>query len=93
MIRAVLSSPLRALAQVHGELSLEVVGEPTQRRVLDAIETRYPMLRGTLREHGRSSVAPKCDSLPATARSRISRQTHRCPLEQQTGPSRCWSLG
>ena len=50
MIRVVLPGPLRALAQVSGELSLEVAGAPTQRSVLDALEDGYPMLCGTIRD-------------------------------------------
>jgi sulfur-carrier protein len=50
MIRVVLPVPLRALAQVEGELALEVAGPATQRSVLDAVEARYPMLRGTIRD-------------------------------------------
>ena len=50
MIRVVLPVPLRALAHVDGELALEVAGRPTQRAVLDAVEARYPMLRGTIRD-------------------------------------------
>lgn len=51
MIRIVLPPPLRELAHVEGEVSL-VVGQPiTQRSVLDALEARYPTLRGTIREH------------------------------------------
>ena len=48
MIRVVLPVPLRALAHVDGELVLELAGPVTQRAVLDAIEARYPMLRGTI---------------------------------------------
>ncbi len=51
MIRVVLPAHLRTLAQVQGEVQLEVAGEVTQRSVLDALEARYPMLRGTLRDH------------------------------------------
>ncbi len=50
MIRVVLPGPLRELARVNGEVSVEAA-EPTQRGVLDALEARYPMLRGTLRDH------------------------------------------
>ncbi len=50
MIRVVLPVPLRALAHVDGELALEVAGRATQRAVLDAVEARYPMLRGTIRD-------------------------------------------
>ncbi len=51
MIRVVLPSHLRALAQVRGDVELEVEGPVTQRAVLDALEARYPMLRGTIRDH------------------------------------------
>ncbi len=51
MIRVVLPGPLRQLAHVSGELQLEVRGPVTQRTVLDAVEERYPVLRGTLRDH------------------------------------------
>lgn len=50
MIRVVLPAHLRALAQVSGEVELDVAGPPTARRVLDALEGRYPMLRGTIRD-------------------------------------------
>ena len=52
MIRVVLPAHLRTLARVDGEVTLEVKGEVTQRSVLDALEARYPMLRGTIRDHG-----------------------------------------
>jgi sulfur-carrier protein len=51
MIRVVLPAHLRTLARVDGELKLEVEGPVTQRSVLDALEARYPMLRGTIRDH------------------------------------------
>jgi sulfur-carrier protein len=51
MIRIVLPAHLRTLARVDGEVKLEVGGPVTQRSVLDALETRYPMLRGTIRDH------------------------------------------
>ena len=51
MIRVILPFHLRNLAQVGGELTLEVDAPVTQRSVLDAIEERYPMLRGTIRDH------------------------------------------
>ena len=51
MIRVTLPSHLRKLAQVDGEVSLDVAGAVTQRSILDALETRYPMLRGTIRDH------------------------------------------
>ncbi|MGE5136070.1 MAG: MoaD/ThiS family protein [Gemmatimonadota bacterium] len=50
MIRVTLPAHLRTLAQVDGEVQVEVAGEVTQRTVLDALEARYPMLRGTIRD-------------------------------------------
>jgi sulfur-carrier protein len=50
MIRIVLPAHLRTLARVEGELKLEVDGPVTQRSILDALEARYPMLRGTIRD-------------------------------------------
>jgi molybdopterin converting factor small subunit len=52
MIRVVLPAHLRTLAHVDGEVELAVVGEVTQRAVIDALEARYPVLRGTIRDHG-----------------------------------------
>jgi molybdopterin converting factor small subunit len=51
MIRVVLPAHLRTLAQVNGEVKLEVAGLVTQRSVLDALEASYPVLRGTIRGH------------------------------------------
>jgi molybdopterin synthase sulfur carrier subunit len=51
MIRVTLPPHLRKLAQVDGEVALDVAGAVTQRTVLDALEARYPMLRGTIRDH------------------------------------------
>jgi hypothetical protein len=51
MIRVVLPYHLRLLAQIGGEVTLAVEGPATQRSVLDALEARYPMLRGTIRDH------------------------------------------
>ncbi|HEY7146365.1 MAG TPA: MoaD/ThiS family protein [Streptosporangiaceae bacterium] len=51
MIRVVLPAHLRALARVDGEVQLTVAGQVTQRAVLDALEARYPVLRGTIRDH------------------------------------------
>jgi hypothetical protein len=51
MIRIVLPAHLRTLAGVQGEVRLQVEGPVTQRAVLDALEARYPMLRGAVRDH------------------------------------------
>ncbi len=50
MIRVVLPAHLRALARAGGEVELQVDGPVTQRSILDVIEARYPMLRGTIRD-------------------------------------------
>ena len=50
MIRVVLPAHLRTLAQIDGEVELQVEGQVTQRSVLDALEARYPMLCGTIRD-------------------------------------------
>lgn len=52
MIRVVLPQHLRTLAQVGAEVSLDVAGPVTLRSVLDALEASYPMLCGTVRDHG-----------------------------------------
>jgi hypothetical protein len=51
MIRVLLPAHLRTLARVDGEISLDVRGQATQRTLLDALEARYPELRGTIRDH------------------------------------------
>ena len=51
MIRVILPHHLRTLAHVSGEVTLEVAAPVTQRTILDALEARYPMLRGAIRDH------------------------------------------
>jgi len=51
MIRVVMPAHLRTLAGVNGDVTLEIEGDVTRRSILDALESRYPMLRGTIREH------------------------------------------
>lgn len=58
MIRVVLPTNLKVLARVEGEVELEVEGTVTQRSVLDALEARYPMLAGTIREHSTQKRRP-----------------------------------
>ena len=52
MIRVVLPQHLRTLAGVDGEVSLDAQEQPTKATVLDALEEKYPVLRGTIRDHG-----------------------------------------
>lgn len=51
MILVVLPAHLRSLAGVSGDVQLEINGDVTRRSILDALEARYPMLRGTIRDH------------------------------------------
>jgi sulfur-carrier protein len=51
MIRVILPAHLRTLAKVSGEVTVEIDGRATQRLLLDALEARYPALRGTMRDH------------------------------------------
>ena len=74
-IRVILPYHLRNLAQVGGEVALEVAAPVTLRAVLDALEARYPMLRGTIRDHVTASAGRSCVSLPAKKTCRTSRLT------------------
>jgi len=58
MIRVMLPTHLRTLAHVDGEVTLDIEGQITQRSVLDALETRYPVLRGTIRDHATRERRP-----------------------------------
>jgi molybdopterin synthase sulfur carrier subunit len=51
MIRVIIPPHLRTLAKVEGEVKIELQGEITQRSLLDALEAKYPVLRGTIRDH------------------------------------------
>jgi sulfur-carrier protein len=58
MIRVVLPHHLRVLASVDREVQLDVPAPVTQRSILDALEARYPMLRGTIRDHATAKRRP-----------------------------------
>lgn len=58
MIRVVLPAHLRTLAKITGDLHVDVDGAATQRSVIDAIEARYPMLRGTMRDQSTKQRRP-----------------------------------
>jgi len=58
MIRVVLPAHLQTLARVEGDVLLDVAGQVTQRTVLDALERRYPMLCGTIRDHATQRRRP-----------------------------------
>ena len=58
MIRVILPTHLRALANVDREVTVDVAGMVTQRTILDALEARYPVLRGTIRDHDTQKRRP-----------------------------------
>ena len=58
MIRVILPPALQTLADVGNEVQIDVEGPATQRAVLDEIESRYPMLRGTIRDHATHQRRP-----------------------------------
>jgi hypothetical protein len=58
MIRVILPPHLRTLAGTRGDVELEVAGQVTQRSILDALEARYPMLCGTIRDHDTGQRRP-----------------------------------
>lgn len=58
MIRIALPAHLRTLAHVDGEVTLSLEGPVTQRSILDALEARYPVLRGTIRDHATQKRRP-----------------------------------
>ena len=87
MIRVVLPAHLRRLASIEGEVKLEVTGAVTQCSVLDALEARYPMLRGTIRDQerggGRSSASSR-----ARKTCPMRRRMRRCLPPLQAASSR-----
>jgi len=58
MIRIILPAHLQGLTRVHGEVELEVAAPATQRSVVDALEDKYPMLRGTICDHATQQRRP-----------------------------------
>jgi hypothetical protein len=58
MIRVIIPQHLRTLAHVGGEIELDVASPVTTRSILDALETRYPMLKGTIRDHSTQQRRP-----------------------------------
>lgn len=58
MIQVVLPAHLRTLARANGKVLLEMEGPVTQRSILDALEAKYPMLRGTIRDHATQQRRP-----------------------------------
>lgn len=88
MIRVVLPAHLRTLARVDGEVMLDVEGTITQRAVLDALEARYPMLRGTVRDHVTHTRRAFIRFFACEQDLSTNYRTHRCPMRLPPGPSR-----
>ena len=87
MIRVVLPAHLRTLARVQGEVSLDVQGPVTQRSILDALEARYPMLRGTIRDHVTQQRRPYLRFF-ACEEDLSHDPPRRCPTRSRREPSR-----
>ena len=79
MIRVVLPHHLRLLARVGAEVQLEVEAPATQRSTFDALEARYPMLRGTIRDHVTHQRRPFVRFFAWKRTCPMSRRTPRCP--------------
>ena len=81
MIRVAASgAPADARARASGEVTIDVERPVTLGAVLDALEARYPMLRGTIRDQVTSSAGRSCASSPASGICRTSRRTPRSPM-------------
>ena len=91
MIRVVLPAHLRTLAHVGGEVQLDVEGRATQRSVLDALEARYPMLRGTIRDHATQRRRPFVRFFACEEDLSHDRRTPRCPTRSPGERSPFWS--
>ena len=89
MIRIELPYHLRTLAQITGEVTLELDGTATLGAVLDALEDRYPMLRGTIRDQVTHERRPFLRFYACEQTCRSSRPTRRCPRPSPRARSRC----
>ena len=90
MIRVVLPAHLRTLARVDGEVHLDITGPVTQRSVLDALEARYPMLRGQSAVMTADRGGLSSGSSPASRTCRMTRPTSRYPMLSLAGESHIW---
>jgi len=88
MIRVILPQHLRTLAHVGSEVELEVEGRVTQRSVLDALEARYPVLRGTIRDHVTQQRRPFLRFFACEEDLSHEPPDRRCPTRSCQGPSR-----
>lgn len=93
MIRVILPYHLRTLAQVTGEVQLEVASPVTVGSILDVLEARYPMLRGTIRDHVTGQRRPMLRFFACEAD--WSHEPHNKPLPEAvaTGKEALWIVG
>ena len=89
MIRVVLPFHLRSLARVEGEVKLEVDGPITQRSVLTALEARYPMFRGAIRDHVTQQRRPFLRFFACGRISLTRRPMRRCPMQSHLEKNPC----
>ena len=90
MIRVVLPAHLRTLAQVSGEVQVQLQGPVTQREVLDALEARYPMLRGTIRDQVTYRRRAFVRFFACEQDLSMRERTHRCPMQSPAAHSHFW---
>ena len=98
MIRVVLPVHLRTLAHVGSEVSIEVMGDATPRAILDALEARYPVLRGTIRDHVTLQRRPLVRFFACEEDLRTNRSMRRCrpkwpPALNRFSSSERWRAG
>jgi sulfur-carrier protein len=93
MIRVVLPYHLRILAHVGQEVNLEVAAPVTQRSVLDALEARYPMLRGTIRDHVTQKRRPFLRFFACQQDLSLEAPDTPLPDEVATGAEPFWVIG
>jgi molybdopterin synthase sulfur carrier subunit len=93
MIRVVLPYHLRTLAGVGSEVTVEVAGPATSRSILDAVEARYPMLRGTIRDHVTGQRRPMLRFF--ACEEDVSHETADAPLPEAiaSGTEPFWIVG
>jgi len=90
-VRVQIPAPLRRLTGADAEVALDVAAPVTIDSVLDALESKYPGLKGTIRDHVTGSGAPSYGSLPSRKTSRTIRRTRRFRMRWRGGRSRWWS--
>src|SRR5204862_7168281 len=93
MTRVVLPPHLRTLAHVDGETELEVKTPVTQRSVLDALEAKYPMLRGTIRDHVTQLRRPMVRFFACGEDYPMDHPVPHPPMGHSKGPKRLGTMG